>query len=333
MAQQTINKGTAANDGTGDTLRQAAQKINENFTELYSFVDATGSVTLTGDGIDFDGQISGGRSTLLSAIEPTSDNNVYIPNTSGTMLLDSATQTLTNKTLTSPVLTTPQINDTSADHQYVFAVSELAADRTVTLPLLGTDDTFVFANATQTLSNKTIDGLTMSSPVVTGLASSGLLLDSSSNVALELNYNASAVNHVGVTNSATGNSVQVASDGTDTNVDLNISTKGAGQIELNAEVVFSADDTYSDGDTINTLKSAHIFDNGGTVGVTLGNGTTLGQITYFVQDVAGTTTVGGAFADSGTTGTSLVLTQHTSASCMWEGTRWQILSKNGATVS
>ena len=70
----------------------------------------------------------------------------------------SDSQTLTNKTLTSPVMTTPQINDTSADHQYVFAVSELAADRTVTLPQLGGNDTFVFASHTQTLDNKTIDG-------------------------------------------------------------------------------------------------------------------------------------------------------------------------------
>jgi len=53
-------------------------------------------------------------------------------------------QTLTQKTLTSPVLTTPQINDTSKDHQYVFAVSELSADRTVTLPLLTGNDEFVF---------------------------------------------------------------------------------------------------------------------------------------------------------------------------------------------
>lgn len=72
-------------------------------------------------------------------------------------------QTLTNKTLTtpaitSPVLTTPQINDTSANHQYVFAVSELAADRTVTLPLLAADDEFVFKDHEQTLDNKTIDG-------------------------------------------------------------------------------------------------------------------------------------------------------------------------------
>lgn len=57
---------------------------------------------------------------------------------------------------TSPVLTTPQINDTSADHHYIFAVSELTANRTVTLPLLTGNDTFVFASHTQTLSNKTI---------------------------------------------------------------------------------------------------------------------------------------------------------------------------------
>lgn len=35
MAQQLINNGTGANDGTGDTLRQAADKINDNTTELY----------------------------------------------------------------------------------------------------------------------------------------------------------------------------------------------------------------------------------------------------------------------------------------------------------
>ena len=35
MAQQTINIGTNANDGTGDPLRTAFDKINDNFTELY----------------------------------------------------------------------------------------------------------------------------------------------------------------------------------------------------------------------------------------------------------------------------------------------------------
>jgi len=36
MTQQLINIGSAPNDGTGDTLRNAGSKINNNFTELYS---------------------------------------------------------------------------------------------------------------------------------------------------------------------------------------------------------------------------------------------------------------------------------------------------------
>ncbi len=38
MAQQTINIGTVANDGTGDPLRTAGQKINANFTENYASI-------------------------------------------------------------------------------------------------------------------------------------------------------------------------------------------------------------------------------------------------------------------------------------------------------
>ena len=41
MAKQTINVGSAANDGTGDTLRAAAQKVNSNFTEVYATSQAS----------------------------------------------------------------------------------------------------------------------------------------------------------------------------------------------------------------------------------------------------------------------------------------------------
>jgi hypothetical protein len=57
----------------------------------------------------------------------------------------------------SPFFTTPQINDTSSDHQYIFAASELVADRTITLPLLTGNDDFVFEDHAQILTNKTID--------------------------------------------------------------------------------------------------------------------------------------------------------------------------------
>tara|TARA_R110000796_G_scaffold31212_1_gene83004 strand:- start:1765 stop:2355 length:591 start_codon:yes stop_codon:yes gene_type:complete len=36
MAKEIINIGTTANDGTGDPLRNAMTKVNDNFTELYN---------------------------------------------------------------------------------------------------------------------------------------------------------------------------------------------------------------------------------------------------------------------------------------------------------
>ena len=112
---------------------------------------ALGSETLT---------IAGGTGIDSSASGTTA--TIAIDSTVATL---AGTQTLTNKTLTSAVLTTPQINDTSADHQYVFAVSELTADRTVTLPLLTGNDQFTMDAHASTLTNKTID---LASNTVTG---------------------------------------------------------------------------------------------------------------------------------------------------------------------
>jgi len=38
MAEQIINIGTTANDGTGDTLRESQRKAKENFSELYNAI-------------------------------------------------------------------------------------------------------------------------------------------------------------------------------------------------------------------------------------------------------------------------------------------------------
>lgn len=55
MAKQTIGIGTSANDGTGDALRTAFTKVNENFTEVYTSLNpsvialsATDGSTVTG---------------------------------------------------------------------------------------------------------------------------------------------------------------------------------------------------------------------------------------------------------------------------------------------
>lgn len=52
----------------------------------------------------FEGTTADAYETTLTVVDPTQDNTVTIPNTTGTVVLDSATQTLTNKTLTSPII-------------------------------------------------------------------------------------------------------------------------------------------------------------------------------------------------------------------------------------
>ena len=56
MAKRIINIGITPNDGTGDPLRTAIEKVNDNFTEIYNYTngfidynDTTGSVSLTSD--------------------------------------------------------------------------------------------------------------------------------------------------------------------------------------------------------------------------------------------------------------------------------------------
>ena len=51
MAKQTVNLGSSANDGTGDPLRTAFTKINENFDELYGASPFGQQVTISGNQI------------------------------------------------------------------------------------------------------------------------------------------------------------------------------------------------------------------------------------------------------------------------------------------
>ena len=47
MAYQNINIGVEGNDGTGDSIRDAFRKANENFTELYAVFGAGGQIAFT----------------------------------------------------------------------------------------------------------------------------------------------------------------------------------------------------------------------------------------------------------------------------------------------
>jgi hypothetical protein len=52
----------------------------------------------------FEGTTSDAYETTLTVVDPTQDNTITLPNTTGTVVIADATQTLTNKTLTSPTI-------------------------------------------------------------------------------------------------------------------------------------------------------------------------------------------------------------------------------------
>jgi hypothetical protein len=65
--------------------------------------------TLTGTpnaeaSIVFEGTTADAYETTLTVVDPTQDNTITLPNTTGTVVIVDATQTLTNKTLTSPTI-------------------------------------------------------------------------------------------------------------------------------------------------------------------------------------------------------------------------------------
>ena len=64
--------------------------------------------SISGAGVDasivFEGATADAHETTLTVVEPTQDNTITMPNTTGTVVIATAVQTLTNKTLTSPTI-------------------------------------------------------------------------------------------------------------------------------------------------------------------------------------------------------------------------------------
>jgi len=80
MAQQSINIGSSANDGTGDPLRTAFDKINDNFTELYgSTAEANDLVEDSTPQLGGDLDVNGRRITSARSNEDI----ILLPNGTG----------------------------------------------------------------------------------------------------------------------------------------------------------------------------------------------------------------------------------------------------------
>ena len=116
MAKYTINRGTTANDGTGDNLRAGANKVNLNFDEIYTAI-GDGTIlaanikvkddTSTLATINAKGETLGilGGTGITSTVSGT-DVTLAVD---ATIVTATSTNTLTNKNLTSNTNTFPTI--------------------------------------------------------------------------------------------------------------------------------------------------------------------------------------------------------------------------------
>jgi hypothetical protein len=339
MARQTLNRGTVANDGTGDTLRTAAQKINENFGELYTAIggdEATATVRLTAAGVEFEGQAPDDHETVLSA-EPTADRAVVIPDASGTLVLDTDTQTLTNKTILVPTMTTPKIRDANASHTYNVTVGDITANRNIALPALGAGDTFVFENHTQTLTNKTLEAPTLNKVKIGGVSGGAVLLDSGSNEHLRFLTTASAVNNITIKNASAGNSPIINVEGSDTNISLELSAKGTGAIEIKNKLVLEKGTDVASTTAVDLTEPLTIFNSGSGISPTIADGTIQGEVQYFSNIGAGTVKLqntGVNIQGTDSVGGYLQFDQGDGCILVWNTTasKWFLVSNNGVVT-
>ena len=104
MAKQTINIGSSANDGTGDPLRTAFDKINDNFDELYG-TSLTERVSL-----DTSPQLGGNLDVVTHSIVSTSNRDIVLaPN--GTGAVKASSLKFSGTSISSDDSTLVQINE------------------------------------------------------------------------------------------------------------------------------------------------------------------------------------------------------------------------------
>jgi len=204
----TLSVDLKANGGLVIEATEIAVDLSaSNITGTLAVADGgTGNTTLTANGV----MIGDGTNPV--------DTSKQAP--TGDFVGTSDTQILENKTLT-----LPEINDTSADHQYVFTVNELTADRNIELPLLINNDVFVFEDHIQSLENKTLVN-----PII-----DSNLLDVNQNELISFTATAMAVNEFSMANAATGNNPTFSASGDDANIGIDFQGKGTGNYNFLGE--------------------------------------------------------------------------------------------------
>ena len=262
MAQQSINIGSAANDGTGDPLRTAFDKINDNFTELYgSTAEANDLIEDSTPQLGGDLDVNGRRITSARSNEDI----ILLPNGTGGVVASAVRIAGTTLSADDSSLITIaegfQVNGATNIDGGVTATSTMAVTGATTL-----SSTLSVTGATTMLA-----GLTATSVTTNTIASNGSNAD--------LSIQPSGTGDVLISALRVNGTTLDSSDSTAINinealvVDGTINISGAstltGAATLSSTLAVTGTSTFSDGVTAESIITNSITSNGSNADLSL----------------------------------------------------------------
>ena len=222
---------------SGDTVTFAIDNSVTTNTGTQTLTNKTINLannTVTGTTAEFNTALSDGSFATLAGTETLTNKTIDTANNTitiveadisdlGSYITATSTDTLQNKTINSDSNTiTLDLSEgtlTGTTAEFNSALS---------------DGSFATLAGTETLSNKTL--------TAPKFADGGYIADANGNELILLQTTTSAVNELEITNAATGNAVQIATSGGDTNIDLKLSPKGSGVVDVDSSRITNVTD-------------------------------------------------------------------------------------------
>jgi len=187
-----------------------------------SAITTTGTVTF--------GSLSDGTVTITDIADEddmTSNSATKLATQQSIKAYVDANKNVEGVSATGAEINTSSDGDTSVGTTAVAGSDGIVTNDAGTMRQTSVDtfDTY-FAGTTKTLTNKTL--------TAPKIADGGFIADANGNEAVVLQTASSAVNAIEITNAATGGAVVIGAMGDDSNVDIDISPKGTGEVNIAA---------------------------------------------------------------------------------------------------